>query len=316
MTLPQAAMTHEAMLRRETAEIHAAPRIDVPATTGQSTSPTLASAIYEGWVRHRRHAPHANAFRYRMYTLYVDLAEIDRLFSGRWLWSLNRRNIAQFNRADYFGDAATPLDTAVRDRIAQQTGVRPRGPIRLLTHLRYFGFCFNPVSFYYCFAEDGTTLETIVADISNTPWKERHAYVLPIAAAARHGGTFGWQFDKAFHVSPFLPMQCRYDWRFSAPAQNLRVHMDIYKSTIASPDSGTPELDATLVMHRRDFTGANLARVLARHPLMTLKVVAAIHWQALRIFLRGNPVFAHTPTDPRAAASTTSSRPSEPRHEP
>jgi DUF1365 family protein len=258
----------------------------------ESAAP-FVSAIYEGWVRHRRYAPHPNAFRYRMYMLYVDLAEVDGLFTKRWLWSVGRRNIAQFRRSDYFGDAAIPLDTAVRDLVQRETGLRPSGPIRLLTHLRYFGLSFNPVSFYYCYAADGSTLETVVADITNTPWKERHAYVLPISGAKRHGGVFGWTFDKQFHVSPFLPLHCRYDWRFSIPDDNLRVHMDVYKSTTPNSEDFVRELDATLVLHRREFNGKNLARVLARHPLMTLKIVAAIHWQALRLFLRGNPVFDH-----------------------
>jgi uncharacterized protein len=264
----------------------------------------LASAIYEGWVRHRRYAPRPNAFRYRIYMMYVDLAEVDALFAKRWLWSVGRRNVAQFRRRDYFGDAGVPLDTAVRDLVLRETGARVRGPVRLLTHLRYFGLSFNPVSFYYCYAEDGFTLETIVADITNTPWKERHAYVLPMAHAKRHGGFHGWTFDKQFHVSPFLPLHCRYDWRFSVPDDNLRVHMDVYKSTTACSDDHERELDATLVLRRRELSGANLARVLARHPLMTLKIVAAIHWQALRLFLRGNPVFDHASKSPAPADLT------------
>ncbi len=249
-----------------------------------------ASALYEGWVRHRRHAPHANAFRYRMYLLYLDLAEIEPLLEPRWLWSCGRRNLAEFRRSDYFGDARRPLDECVRERVAAATGQAPRGPIRLLTHLRYFGLAFNPVSFYYCYAEDGVTLETILAEITNTPWKERHAYVLPVAQAERRGSVLRWDFDKAFHVSPFVPMQRRYSWRFSAPGEILRVHMEVLDGAAATP---ARELDATLVLQRRALTGANLARVLARHPLMTAKVVAAIHWQALRIHLRGNPVYAH-----------------------
>jgi DUF1365 family protein len=150
-------------------------------------SAPLASCLYEGWVRHRRHAPHAHAFRYRIYMLYLDLDELDRVFAGRWLWSVNRRNLAQFRRSDYLGDPTIPLAEAVRARVREALGRAPTGPIRLLTHLRYFGHCFNPVSFYYCYAEDGTTLDTIVAEITNTPWKERHSYVLPVAGAQRHG---------------------------------------------------------------------------------------------------------------------------------
>ena len=256
-----------------------------------------ASAIYEGWVRHRRHAPHAHAFRYRMYLLYLDLAEIDRVFAGRWLWSVNRRNLAEFRRSDYLGDPAVPLDQAVRARIREACGRAPTGPIRLLAHLRTCGHCFNPVAFYYCYADDGTTLDTIVAEITNTPWKERHSYVLPIAAADRHGTALRWDFRKAFHVSPFMPMQRDYSWRFTvpnnaAPDAALRVHMDVL-------DGIARDFDATLVLQRRQLTGANLARVLLHFPAMTLRVVAAIHWQAFLIFLRRNPVYSH----PKSKAS-------------
>jgi DUF1365 family protein len=249
-------------------------------------SDSPASCIYEGWLRHRRHVPHAHAFRYRLYLMYIDLAEVDQLFAGRALWSVNRRNLAQFRRSDYLGDPAVPLDTAVRARIREVCGRAPSGPIRLLTQLRTFGHCFNPVSFYYCYAQDGCTLDTVVAEITNTPWKERHSYVLPVDTAQRHGRALRWDFRKAFHVSPFLPMQRDYAWRFIAPDRDLRVHMDVF-------DGSTRDFDATLVLQRHPLTGANLARVLLRYPAMTLRVVAAIHWQALLIFLRRNPVYAH-----------------------
>lgn len=266
---------------------------DAEKVEASACPPAPASAIYEGWVRHRRHAPHAHEFTYRLCMLYLDLGELDRMFAQRWLWSLERRNLAEFRRSDYFGDATQPLDAAVRDAVAAETGLRPRGPIRLLTHPRYFGHCFNPVSFYYCYAEDGTTLEAILAEITNTPWKERHAYVLPVAQADRHGAALDWQFDKTFHVSPFLPMQCRYDWRFIAPGDTLRVHMDVRRCSDGMQGTPAREFDATLVLQRREFNTANLARALWRYPLMTLKVVGAIHWQALRLWLRGNPVYDH-----------------------
>jgi len=246
----------------------------------------LTSCIYEGWVRHRRHAPHAHAFRYRLYLMYLDLAELERVFEGRRLWSLNRRNLGEFRRADYLGDPRVPLDEAVRARIRDACGRAPTGPIRVLTHLRTFGHCFNPVTFYYCYAADGSTLDTVVAEITNTPWKQRHSYVLPVADAARHGRALRWDFRKAFHVSPFVPMQRDYAWRFTAPDDTLRVHMDVL-------DGAQREFDATLVLQRRPLSGANLARVLLRYPAMTLRVVAAIHWQAFLIFLRHNPVYDH-----------------------
>jgi DUF1365 family protein len=261
-------------------------------------SPTVAhadatirhSAVYEGRVRHRRRLPHAHAFEYPMAMLYLDLAEIDRAFEHRWLWSADRRNVAEFRRSDYLGDPDVPLDQAVRDRVEDEVGRRPGGPIRLLTHLRYFGHCFNPVSFYYCYAPDGSTLETVVAEVTNIPWKERHAYVLPVAAAERHGSALAWRFRKRLHVSPFMAMQRDYAWRFTVPGDALRVHMDVI-------EGDARDFDATLVLERRPFDGTSLARVLLRYPLMTLQVVAAIHWQALRLWLRGNPVHDHRGTE-------------------
>ncbi|MGH8062410.1 MAG: DUF1365 domain-containing protein [Pseudoxanthomonas sp.] len=258
----------------------------------QSREEAFASAIYTGWVRHRRHAPHAHAFKYKLFLMLLDLSEVDRIFAGRWLWSVGRSNLAQFRRSDYLGDPQVPLDTAVRDCVQQHLGERPTGPIRLLTHLRYFGQCFNPVSFYYCYAEDGCTLQTVVAEITNTPWKQRHAYVLPLSESINHGDVHAWHFDKRFHVSPFMAMEHAYAWRFSVPDEGLRVHMEVLPPG-ASPGSMQREFDATLVLERKPIDAGNLAAVLLRFPFMTLRVVAAIHWQALRLWLRGNPVHDH-----------------------
>ena len=247
---------------------------------------TAASAIYRGTIRHRRHAPHAHAFRYGLYMLYLDLDEVEHAFDGRWLWSAHRRNVAQFRRADFLGPPDVPLADAVRACVRDATGTAPAGPIRMLAHLRYFGLSFNPVAFYYCYGADGTTLETVVAEITNTPWRERHAYVLPLAQAARTDKVNEWRFDKRFHVSPFIGMERNYVWRFQPPGESIRVHMDVF-------DGEEREFDATLVLERRPLTGANLARCLARWPLMTAKVLAAIHWQALFIWLRRNPVYSH-----------------------
>lgn len=246
----------------------------------------LASAVYEGLVRHRRHEPHAHAFSYRMAQLYLDLDEVERIFERRWLWSVGRRNLAEFRRSDYLGPAGQPLADAVRDHAALALGRRPAGPIRLLTHVRYAGYVFNPVSFYYCYAADGATLECVIADITNTPWRERHAYVLPLAHALKRGSLWGWSFPKAFHVSPFMAMDRGYAWHFSDPGRNLRVHMRALRD-------GRTEFDASLVLERRPLDAASLARVLWRYPLMTFQVIGAIHWQALRLWLKRNPVHTH-----------------------
>ncbi|WP_425512921.1 DUF1365 domain-containing protein [Xanthomonas albilineans] len=275
----------------------ALPRVSVsaPPAGAVSTTPAaevtphtgLHSAIYTGWVRHRRHAPKALAFRYPLFLMYLDLSELDQVFARRWLWSVGRRNLAEFRRSDYLGDPAQPLDEAVRDRVQQHTGERPLGPVRMLTHLRYFGHCFNPVTFYYCH-DTQQRLHSIVAEITNTPWRQRHAYVLPLTQAHRHGSVHAWRFDKRFHISPFMAMTHTYAWRLSEPGQQLRVHMDVL-----DPTPTARRFDATLVLERREIDGASLARALLRYPAMTLQVLAKIHWQALRLWLRGNPVHDH-----------------------
>lgn len=249
----------------------------------------MNSAVFTGVVRHRRLRPVPHNFRFRLFMMYLDLDEIPQAFDGRWLWSARHAAPACFRRADYHGDSAIPLADAVRDTVERHTGSRPLGPIRLLTHLRYYGYCFNPVSFYYCFDETGTRVDTILTEITNTPWRERHAYVLPRTPAMN--GVMRFRFDKAFHVSPFMPMDQRYDWRFSPPGRRLAVHMENY-------DDHGMIFDATLSLTRRELTGRSLARVLLAYPWMTLGVVTAIHWNAFKLLLKGNPV--HTHPGPRA----------------
>ncbi|MBB3824091.1 hypothetical protein FHR50_000241 [Xanthomonas arboricola] len=262
-----------------------------------SMAGALRSAVYTGWVRHRRFVPRPLDFRYRLFLMYLDLSELDRVFAHRWLWSVGRANLAQFRRSDYLGDPQIPLDEAVRACVHAHTGERPEGAIRLLTHLRYFGHVFNPVSFYYCF-DRHDALRWIVAEITNTPWQQRHTYVLPVAQARTHRDVHAWRFDKRFHVSPFMGMQHRYDWRFSVPDAQLRVHMDVLDALDndaagAIDNSPVRRFDATLVLQRQPLTARTLARTLFAYPLMTVQVVVAIHWQALRLWLRGNPVHDH-----------------------
>jgi len=246
----------------------------------------VKSCIYEGLVRHGRRQPVEHAFRYRVFMMYLDLDELDVVFRGRWFWSTRRKTLARFDRSHHLGGGASCLKTEVLDLVQRETGRRPEGPVRLLTNLSYYGFCFNPVSFYYCYAKDGETLETIVAEVNNTPWGQRDAYVLAATDNEGKGAALRFRPRKKMHVSPFMPMNVDYDWSFIDPGERLSVFM-------ANDIEGERVFSASLLLGRRAITTGSLARVLIVYPFMTLKVIAGIYWQALRLWWKRAPFFEH-----------------------
>jgi uncharacterized protein len=232
-----------------------------------------ASALYEGWVRHRRHEPVAHEFSYRIFLSYLDLDELPHVLDRVALWSARRPAPAWFRRADFMGAEGVPLRQAVQDAVEERTGIRPDGPVRLLTSVRTFGHLFNPISVYYCFDRADERVEALAAEVTNTPWGERHVYACP--------GLDG-HFPKRFHVSPFLGMDADYRLRASLPNERLQVHVESRRDERA-------QFDATLSLERRELGPGPLFR----YPLQSLRVVAGIYGQAIRLKLKGAPYHAH-----------------------
>lgn len=246
----------------------------------------MNSCLYFGRVRHRRFHPSWHEFDYRLFMVYLDLDEIETVFVGHWFWSTRFPNLAWFRREDYLGQDQRSLRETVIQRVIEAGAPRPEGPIRMLTHLRYFGYGFNPVTFYYCFTRDGQSIQSIVAEITNTPWNERKTYVLTPSLDESQSDMHRYQFPKSFHVSPFLPMDLHYDWRFSTPSQTLNVHMRLNRDE-------TKIFDASLRLDSAPFTSMTMARALCGYPLMTFKVIVGIYFEALRLKIKKTPVFEH-----------------------
>ena len=258
----------------------------------------MRSAVYEGIVTHRRLAPVAHEFRYRVAMPYVDLDEVDELCSRHPLWSARGPNAVWFRRADFLDglsdpsdpnipDAGGSLGNAVRDLVEARGHARPQGPIAMLGHLRTWGWLFNPITLYFCSDAGGAQVDALVAEVTNTPWHERHAYVLgPIPGPA----VGEYRFPKALHVSPFMGMDQEYVLRCDAPGHRPG---DRFVVRLASIESGDKVFEATLALRHREATRRELGRMLWSYPLMTLRVSTAIQLQAFHLWRKGAPFHPH-----------------------
>lgn len=273
----------------------------------------MHSAIYQGNLRHRRFFPKQHEFSYSSTLFYIDLDELPGLFDGVKGWSYNRTNFGSFRRADFLGDPAVPLKEAVRSEVNallasdKKNLLRcPDGAVRMLTNLRILGFCFNPVTFYYLFNAGVEKPAMILAQVNNTPWNERHTYLIHCEEKT---GKANSQFDKKFHVSPFNPLDMEYHWVSSVPAENVLVHMENHGRAQNSQDhSGrhfSCHMDATLTLKRQPWSKSLLQKILWLQPWAAIKVPVAIYWQAVRLFIKGVPVYTHQSINPLPAASST-----------
>lgn len=234
-----------------------------------------ASCLYAGDIFHVRNEPRRQ-FRHPLVLAYLDLQELPALLDGRLVKP--SPGLARFRRRDYLGGGSTSLDQAVRELVERDTGHRPRGPVRVLTQFRSLGHCFNPVSFYYCLDEMGARIEAVVAEVTNTPWGERHAYVIPEGAAA---------FEKALHVSPFQGMDLTYVCRSSVPGSDLSVQIE-------STRHGARVFEAVLTLRRWELSPASMRRMIARYPFATLRVLGLIYLHAVGLRLAGVGTFPHS----------------------
>jgi len=262
-----------------------------------------ASAVYEGWVRHRRFEPVEHCFRYPLFLMYLDLDELPGVLDPYPGWSARGRALASFRRADFMGNPTRSLAECARDAVAAETGERPSGPVRLLAGLRYLGHSFNPVAFYFCFDSAGEQVEAVVADVRNIPWGERHAYVL--GRGRREGPVLSDELDKALHVSPLMGMDQTYSFRAGEPGARLAVHIESRPWTGieprlrgradggSAPGAAAKSFEATLSLRRRELSRPLMARLLARYPAISLQVVARIYAQSVRLKLKGARYFPH-----------------------
>ncbi|MDX1649226.1 MAG: DUF1365 domain-containing protein [Myxococcota bacterium] len=258
----------------------------------------MRSALYEGVVRHRRHASPAHEIRFRSLWVYLDLEEGDRAFAGSRLWGLERRALVSLRRP-LAGDGGRPLVEAVRATVEARTGRRPEGRVGLLAMPRFAGLGFDPVRFFYVGDAGAPGLSALVAEVTNTPWHERHVYVAtPEPGTAPGGAGLRAELPKAFHVSPFLPMDLRYRFRVRPPGPRLGLALEVRRG-------GAKVFEASLALRRREMDGAALWRALPRVAVQPARVLAGIYAHALRLHRKGAAFHPHPHVPSSARASVT-----------
>lgn len=249
-----------------------------------SSTPHAAwrSALYGGQVMHQRLAPVRHRLAYRMFSLLLDIDELPALHAQLRWFSVGRFNLFGFRPEDHGDGTATNaqgLRAQLEARLAD-AGLTKGGAIRLLALPRLLGYAFNPLSVWFCDAPDGS-LQAIVYEVNNT-FGERHSYLIEVAPTQRDAGVIEQRSDKRLFVSPFLGMDLTYRFRIEPPRERLSIGVSVHRA-----DDGTALLNARLDAARKPLTDGALLRTFFAYPLLTLKVVVGIHWEALRLWTKG-----------------------------
>ncbi len=239
----------------------------------------FSSQLMVGTVQHRRFAPVVHSLSYPIFMPLIDLDEIDALQQKVWGFGSRWWHWARFRRKDYLGDG--DLKTDVQNKVAELSGEQIRGKVVMACHLRYLGLYFSPVNFFYLYDEQGVW-RYLLAEVSNTPWNERHYYAIRADAGENNAN---WSHQKAFHVSPFNPMQQQYKWTLKPLSNRLFIHLECHEEA--------KKFDATLMMKARAFSSQNLLKLLIKTPLQTVKVLTGIYWHALKLWIKRVPIYDH-----------------------
>ena len=240
-------------------------------------------AVYQGTIAHTRFSPKSHKFTYKTNMLYLDLDELQGAFLGKLFWGYNKANLASFYRSDFYGDKRKTIKKSIQSLLVNKINLHHKGKVFLLTTIRYFGFAFNPVSFYYCF-DESSNIQAIISHITNTPWNEKHAYVHDCRNKPSMSKKF--EFDKDFHVSPFMPMNINYSWVFSPPKDFLFVSMDSY-------DNNKLIFNATLKMTKKAWSNFTLNKILFLSLPMSAKSIVLIYFNAFILFIKRAKFYPH-----------------------